>query len=97
MSLLIVEIWRAIHDTWKAKQEKEWRDKLIDLDADKKISRIQASITKSRARLTEAETELQKVKAGYIWSKIPTEEDRKNGSSGDSEEGTGKAKAGKHS
>ncbi|MDD4987089.1 MAG: hypothetical protein PHQ43_15230, partial [Dehalococcoidales bacterium] len=64
--------------------------------ADKKISRIQASITKSRARLTEAEAELQKVKAGYIWSKIPTEGDRNNGHSGASEEGTGKAKTGKH-
>jgi len=97
MSWLIVEIWRAIQDTWRAKQEEEWQDRLIDLDAQKKISRIQANLTKSRAKLTEAEAELQKVKAGYIWSKIPTEEDRRNGSSRDSEESTGKAKAGKHS
>jgi len=97
MSLLIIEIWRAIQDTWRARQEQEWQDKLIDLNAQKKISRIQASITKSRARLVEAEAELQKVKAGYIWSKIPTEEDRNNGSSRDSEKGTGKAKTGKHS
>jgi len=96
MSLLIVEIWRAIQDTWRARQEEEWQDRLIDLNADKKISRIQASLTKSRAKLVEAEAELQKVKAGYIWSKIPTEEDRNNGHSGAGEEGTGKAKTGKH-
>ena len=97
MSWLIVEIWRAIQDTWRTKQEEQWQDKLIDLGADKKISKIEASLTKTRAELTETEAELQKVKAGYIWSKIPTEEDRKNGSSRDSEEGKGKAKAGKHS
>ena len=97
MSWLIVEIWRAIQDTWRAKQEEDWRNKLIDLDADKKISSIQANLTKTRAELIETEAELQKVKAGYIWSKIPTEEDRKNGSSRDSEEGKGKAKASKHS
>ena len=96
MSWLIIEIWRAIQDTWKARQEEEWRDRLIDLDADKKISRIQANLTKSRAKLVEAEAELQKVKAGYIWSKIPTEEDRNNGHSSTGEEGTGKAKTGKH-
>jgi len=96
MSLLIMEIWRAIQDTWKARQEEEWQDKLIDLAAEKKIGRIQASITKSRAKLVEAEVELQKVKAGYIWSKIPTEEDRSNGSSRTGEKSTGKAKAGKH-
>ncbi len=97
MSWLIVEIWRAIQDIRRARQEEGWRDRLIDLNADKKISRIQANLIKSRAKLTEAETEMQKVKAGYIWSKIPTEEDRKNGSDGDSAEGTGKAKTGKHS
>jgi len=97
MSWLIVEIWRVIQDTWKARQEEGWRDELIDLGAKKKVSRIQASIIKSRGKLVEAEAELQKVKASYIWSKIPTEEDRSNGSSRTSEESTGKAKAGKHS
>lgn len=97
MSWLIIEIWRAIQDTWRSKQEEKWRDKLIDLDAEKKISRIQANLTESRAQLVEAETDLYKVKADYIWSKIPTEEDRKNGSNRHSEEGTGTAKTGKHS
>jgi hypothetical protein len=94
MSLLIIEIWRAIQDTWRARQEEEWRDRLIDLNAQKQISRIQASITKSRARLVEAEAELQKVKAGYIWSKIPTEEVRNNGIDRADKEGTGKAATG---
>jgi hypothetical protein len=97
MSWLIIEIWRAIQDTRRARQEEAWQDKLIDLSAEKKISRIQTNLTKYRSRLTEAEAELQKVKAGYIWSRVPTEEDRNNGHSGASEEGTGKAKAGKHS
>ena len=96
MSLLIVEIWRAIQDTWRARQEEEWQDRLIDLNADKKISRIQASITKSRAKLVEAEAELQKVKADYIWSKVPTEEGMNNGHNGAGEKGSGKAKTGKH-
>ena len=97
MSWLIVEICRAIQDTWRVRQEKEWQGRLIDLGAEKKISRIQASIIKSRAKLVEAEAGLQEVKAGYIWSKIPTEEDRNNGSSRTGEDGTGKAKTGKHS
>jgi hypothetical protein len=97
MSWLIIEICKAIQDTWKARQEEEWRDKLIDLDADKKISRIQASIMKSRARLAEAEAELQRARAGYIWSRIPTEEGRNNGFSGNSEASKGKAEASKHS
>jgi len=92
MSWLIVEIWRTIRDTWKAKQEEGWRDRLIDLEAEKRISRIQTSITKSRTKLVEAEAELQKVKAGYIWSKIPTEEDRKNGSSNETTTGSKESK-----
>lgn len=96
MSWLIIEIWRAVQDTWRARQEQDWRDRLIDLNAQKKISKIQASITKSRAELIEAEAELQKVKAGLIWSKIPDEEDRNNGTERTGEEGTGEAKTGKY-
>jgi hypothetical protein len=97
MALFIIEIWRALQDTWRARQEEEWQDRLIDLNAEKKISQIQARLAKSKAELTKAEAEMQKVRAGYIWSKVPTEEDRKNGSSGTGEEGTGKTKTGKHS
>ncbi len=97
MSWLVVEIWRTIRDTWRAKQESGWQDKLIDLKAEKEISRIRASTARSRSKLIEATTELHKAKANYIWSKIPTKEDAKNGASGNSEEGKGKATAGKHS
>ena len=63
-----------------------------DADADVEAS---SEVTDAYAAV-EAEAELQKVKAGYIWSKIPTEEDRNNGANGVDQEGAGKAKAGKH-
>jgi hypothetical protein len=84
MVCLIVEIWREIQDTWRARQEEEWQDKLIELDAEKRISRIQAGLVKSRAKLVEAKAELLKVKADHIWSKVPTGEGRS-----DESEGTG--------
>jgi hypothetical protein len=90
MSLLIIEIWRAIQDTWRARQEEEWQNKLIDLGVEKKISRIQSNLLKSKAKLVEAEADLQRVKAGYIWSKIPTEEDRNNGNSTNDEKEQGR-------